>query len=170
MREFQSRFLQFPGALHEEVSLGIGDGIGEHKPRYHARAASTGFGPNFYPEPRRIQCLSNASTQSDPAAKAKALEDFLAAYPQSVAKKAALDDLISAYQQAGDADKELGAASRMLQLEPNNMKAIYISVALKRGQCLKTSDPQTCDDAAALALKGLATPKGADSPMAIGQR
>jgi hypothetical protein len=112
--------------------------------------------------PAEFNAYQTASTQSDPAAKAKALEDFLAAYPQSVAKKPALDDLISAYQQIGDADKELGAVNRLLQVDPTNMKAIYIAVALKRSQCLKTADPQTCDDAAALAQKGLTVPKGAD--------
>ena len=41
------------------------------------------------------------------------------------------------------------------------MKAIYVSVALKKSQCLKSSDPQICDDAAALAQKGLTVPKPA---------
>jgi hypothetical protein len=41
------------------------------------------------------------------------------------------------------------------------MKAIYISVVIKKGQCGKTQDAQTCDDAAALARKGLATTKPA---------
>ncbi|MGC1461467.1 MAG: hypothetical protein WA802_04645 [Terracidiphilus sp.] len=112
--------------------------------------------------PAEFNAYQTATTQSDPAAKAKALEDFLAAYPQSVAKKAALDDMITAYQQAGDADKELSAAGRLLQVDPNNMKAIFVSVLLKKAQCGKTNDPQTCDDAAAIATKGLTVPKGAD--------
>ena len=112
--------------------------------------------------PAEFNAYQTASTQTDPAAKSKALEDFLTAYPQSVVKKAVLDDLIDTYQAMGDADKQLGAASRLLQVDPANMKAIYISVALKRGQCLKANDAQVCDDAAALAQKGLAAPKGAD--------
>ena len=47
-------------------------------------------------------------------------------------------------------------------MDPNNMKAIYLSVFIKRTQCLKTNDPQTCDDAAALAQKGLTVAKGAE--------
>jgi hypothetical protein len=112
--------------------------------------------------PAEFNAYQTASTQTDPTAKAKALEDFLTAYPQSVVKKAVLDDLIDTYQAKGDADNQLSAASRLLQVDPANMKAIYISVALKRGQCLKNSDAQVCDDAAALAQKGLAAPKGAD--------
>ena len=41
------------------------------------------------------------------------------------------------------------------------MKAIFMSVLIKKSQCAKTSDAQTCDDAAALAQKGLAAPKPA---------
>jgi hypothetical protein len=112
--------------------------------------------------PAEFNAYQTASTQTDPRAKASALEDFLKTYPQSVVKKAVLDQLIDTYQSVGDADKELGAASRLLQVDPNNMKAIYVSVALKKSQCLKTNDAQVCDDAAALAQKGLTAPKSAD--------
>ena len=102
-----------------------------------------------------------ASTQSDPKAKIAGLETFLQTYPQSVVKKAVLDMLIDTYQSVQDQDKTLSAASRLLQADPNNMKAIFISVFIKKGQCGRSSDAQTCDDAAALARKGLATPKPA---------
>jgi hypothetical protein len=113
--------------------------------------------------PAEFNAYQQASTQSDPAAKASALEDFLKNYPQSVVKKNVLDDLINTYQGLNKADDELGAASRLLQIDPNNLKALYISVALKKSQCLKSEDAQVCDDAAALAQKGLALPKPADS-------
>jgi len=100
-----------------------------------------------------------ANTQTDPKAKAAALEGFLQAYPQSVVKKTVLDSLIDAYQSVGDVDKALSAATRLLQADPNNMKAIYVSVGIKKSQCNRTGDAQTCDDAAALARKGLATSK-----------
>jgi hypothetical protein len=41
------------------------------------------------------------------------------------------------------------------------LKATAISVFIKKSQCAKTSDKQTCDDAAALAQKGLQLPKPA---------
>jgi hypothetical protein len=112
--------------------------------------------------PAEFNAYQTASTQSDPKTRAGALEDFLTAYPQSVVKKAVFDQLIDTYQQVGDADKALSAATRLLQVDPNNMKAIYLSVFIKRGQCLKNGDTQTCDDAGALAVKGLAATKGAD--------
>jgi hypothetical protein len=110
-------------------------------------------------DPAEFNAYQMATTQSDPKAKAAGLESFLQTYPQSVVKSAVLDLLVDTYQQLGDGDKALGPASRLLQVDPNNMKAIFISVLIKKGQCQKTSDAQTCDDAGAMAQKGLATPK-----------
>ena len=112
-------------------------------------------------DPAEYNAYQMATTQSDPRAKAAASESFLQTYPQSVVKKAVLDMLVDTYQGLGDGDKALSAASRLLQIDPNNMKAIFLSVAIKKGQCQKTSDAQTCDDAAALAQKGLTVPKPA---------
>ena len=110
-------------------------------------------------DPAEFNAYQMATTQSDPKAKAAAEEDFLTKYPQSVAKKTILADLLHTYQQLGDADHTLSAATRVLQGDPNNLEAIYISAFLKKAQCTKTSDPQTCDDAAALAQKGLGLTK-----------
>ena len=64
-------------------------------------------------DPAEFNAYQMATTQSDPKAKATALEGFLTAYPQSVVKKAVLDSLLDTYQQLGDADKTLSAASRL---------------------------------------------------------
>jgi hypothetical protein len=112
-------------------------------------------------DPAEYNAYQMATTQSDPKAKAAAIEDFLTKYPQSVVKKTMLDMLIDTYQQLGDMDHTVSAASRLLQVDPANLKAIYISVFIKKSQCAKTSDQQTCDDAAALAQKGLSATKPA---------
>ena len=106
-------------------------------------------------DPAEFNAYQLFTTQTDPKAKAAAGESFLTTYPQSVVKNAILDNLIDVYQGLQDPDKTLSAASRLLQVDPNNAKAIFISVFVKKGQCGKTSDVQTCDDAAALAQKGL---------------
>jgi tetratricopeptide (TPR) repeat protein len=119
--------------------------------------------------PAEFNAYQQASTQTDPSAKAAALESFLETYPQSVVKKAVLDELIVDYQQLNQPDKALSAATRLLQIDPNNMRAVYISVYIKKNQCQKSidpstgvsNDPQTCDDAATLAQKGLTIPKPA---------
>ena len=116
----------------------------------------------------QFNAYQNATTQTDPAAKAAALESFLQTYPQTQVKNGVLDQLIDIYQQLNQPDKVLSAASRLLQIDPNNMKAIFVSAYIKKSQCAKSldasgvaTDPQTCDDAAALAQKGLTAPKPA---------
>jgi hypothetical protein len=101
------------------------------------------------------------STQQNPKAKADAGEDFLKKYPQSIAKQTVLQQTMEAYEQTGSMDGALSAATRLLQVDPNNLEAIYVSVTIKKAQCAKTSDAQTCDDAAALAQKGLQLTKPA---------
>lgn len=112
-------------------------------------------------DPAEFNAYQMAITQTSPKAKAEAMEGFLQTYPQSVVKKAVLDMLVDTYQGLGDSDKTLSAASRLLQVDPNDLKAIFISVFIKKNECLKTSDVQTCNDGAALATKGLAVPKPA---------
>jgi hypothetical protein len=112
-------------------------------------------------DPNEFNAYQMANTQTDPKTQASQLEDFLTKYPQTVIKSAVLDTLIDTYQKLNDADHTLSAASRLLQVDPNNMKAVFISVYLKIRQCAKTSDAQTCDDAAALATKGLTVAKPA---------
>ncbi len=101
-----------------------------------------------------FNAYQNATTQSDPTAKAAALESFLSTYPQSKVKKAVLDMLIDAYQAANNPDKSVDAATRMLQLDPNNMKAVYVVVVVKKSQ-------KQWDDAATMAQKGLLMKKPA---------
>jgi hypothetical protein len=112
-------------------------------------------------DPAEFNTYQMATSQADPKAKAMALESFLWAYPQSVVKNSVLDSLIDTYQGLQDADKTLSAASRLLQVDPSNMKAIFMSVLIKKSQCAKTQDAQTCDDAGALAQKGLTAVKPA---------
>jgi hypothetical protein len=112
-------------------------------------------------DPAEFNTYQMATSQADPKAKAAALESFLTAYPQSVVKNSVLDTLIDTYQGLQDADKTLSAASRLLQVDPSNMKAIFMSVLIKKSQCAKTQDAQTCDDAGTLAGKGIAAVKPA---------
>jgi hypothetical protein len=132
------------------------------------RAQNTG-GSISIKDPTEFAAYSQATSQPDPKVMAPALESFLTAYPQSLAKQDVLTRLVGAYQQLGDADHLLSAATKLLQVDPNNMMAILLSVSVKTAQCKKVQDPKTgfatdpqpCDDAAALAQKGLTAPQGA---------
>src|ERR1039457_7392728 len=112
-------------------------------------------------DPVEYNAYQMATTQSDPKAKAAALESFVQTYPQSVVKQAVLDQLVDLYQGLNDDYKELSVTTRLLQVDSANLKAILYSVVIKKKQCGRTSDAQTCDDAAAQAQKGLTVPKPA---------
>lgn len=124
--------------------------------------------------PEEYNAYQTASTQTTPAAKAQALEGFLQKYPNSVARNTVLDQLLVAYEQLNQPDKVLSVASRMLQVDPNNFKAIFATVYFKKAACQQSidaatgeaKDPQSCEDAASMAEKGLTAPKPADTAAA----
>lgn len=113
-----------------------------------------------------FNAYQNASTQTDPKAKAAAIEAFLTQYPQSVVKNSMIAELVDAYAQTQPQDpaKIVDAAQRLLQVDPNNLKAMYL-IAVEKQQMAKANQaqlPQLMDDAAATATKGLAAPKPAE--------
>lgn len=118
-------------------------------------------------DPAEYNAYNNAVTQTDPKAKASASESFLQAYPQSIVKKAVLNGLIDAYA-TYDQAKTVDAATRMLQVDPNNLKAMYLVAFIKKQQAAQvaasnpTQQAQLLDEAAALATKGLAATKPDD--------
>jgi hypothetical protein len=121
-------------------------------------------------DPAEFNSYQNAITQTDKKAQAQQIEGFLTAYPQSVVKKAMLDTLIDDYS-TFDPVKTVDAATRMLQLDPNNLKSMYLVVYLKKQQASQaaaatppntTLQAQLLDDAAATAAKGLTATKPAD--------
>ncbi|HMD21310.1 MAG TPA: hypothetical protein VKH40_13370 [Alloacidobacterium sp.] len=107
-------------------------------------------------DPAEYNAYTNAVGQSSPAAKASAIEQFLTQYPNSSVKEEMLEQLMAAYEQAGQADKEVDAANRLLQVNPNNLRALTIVVYMEKKQ---TSDQAKLDDAAAKAKTALAAPK-----------
>ena len=110
-------------------------------------------------DPAEFNAYQSAISQADPKSKAEALERFLQTYPQSPAKIGVLGMLIDSYVTTGDVDKDLSAAVRLHQADPNDLKAIYIEVFFKKSQCAKTGDAQTCAETATLAQQGLAATK-----------
>ncbi len=74
--------------------------------------------------PAEYNAYVGAIQQTDPAAKVSGLEAFLQQYPQSVMKEDALEALMIAYQQTGNGDKMNDAAQRLLQVIPDNVRAL----------------------------------------------
>jgi hypothetical protein len=125
-------------------------------------------------DPAEYNDYSNAISQSSPAAKAAAIEAFLTKYPNSVVKPEMLEQLMAAYQQANNMDKTVDAANRLLQIDPNNLRALAIVVYIKKAQAAAKTTPAEqqplLDEAAANAQKGLAAPKPPNMPDADYQK
>ena len=133
-----------------------------------AQAAAAGGQPSItIKDPAEYNDYSNAISQSSPPAKASAIEGYLTKYPNSVVKEQMLEQLMAAYQAQNNMDKTVDAAQRLLQVDPNNLRALAITVYIKKAQAAQKSTPADqqplLDEAAADAQKGLAAPKPAET-------
>src|SRR6266481_4658667 len=119
--------------------------------------------------PAEYNAYNSAITQTDPKAKAAALEAYLTAYPQSSVKAAVLEQLMLAYA-SFDPAKTLDAADRLLQVDPNNLRALTFETYFRLTGADSISDPTAkqaaLDKAADYAQKGLAVTKPADTSAA----
>ena len=97
--------------------------------------------------PAEYNAYINAIQQQNPAQKAEALEAFLQTYPSSVMKTDALELLMVSYQQAGNAQKTLDAANRILQADPNNVRALAL-LAYNYRAAASQGGPQMADNLA----------------------
>lgn len=90
-----------------------------------AGQAAPSKGPEIK-DPAEYNAYINAYQQQNPAQKAQLLEAFLQTYPNSVMKEQAMEQLMVAYQQANEPQKALDAATRVLQVNPNNIRALAL--------------------------------------------
>jgi hypothetical protein len=105
---------------------------------------------------------NNALTQTDPKAQAAALEQYLVQFPQSAVKADTLARIMALYAPI-DAAKAGDAADRLLQVDPNNITALYLETLIHQGKAgsIKDATAQQAelDVAAGYAQKGLAATK-----------
>ncbi len=107
-------------------------------------------------DPAEYNAYVNAVQQTDPAAKSQAIEAFLQTYPNSVMKEDALVQLMAAYQQAGNSQKTVDAANRVLQSNPNNIRALALLAYYHRSLASAGTDPaKNADLAMEYGQKGL---------------
>ena len=92
--------------------------------------------------PAEYNAYVGAIQQTDPAAKISGLEAFLQQYPQSVMKEDALEALMIAYQQTGNSDKMNDAAQRLLQVNPDNVRALALLAYTRRAAAQAGQNPQ----------------------------
>ena len=116
-------------------------------------------------DPAEYNAYVGAVQQKDPTAKISGLEAFLNQYPNSVMKEDALEILMGAYQQANNQPKMIETAQRLLQANPNNLRALALLTYVKRAQAEQGQNAQqNLADAAQDANKGLEALKTAPKP------
>jgi hypothetical protein len=100
---------------------------------------------------------SDAMSQTDPKAKAAAIEAYLTAFPTSACPGNKLDILVTlmATYSSFDAAKTLDAADRVLQLDPTNIRALVFEAYLRKAGADSITDPA-----------GKQAAEGADCPQA----
>jgi hypothetical protein len=94
-------------------------------------------------DPAEYNDYISALNIADPAIKAAAMDAFVAKYPATTVKIDAIEQAMAAYQHAGNAAKVEETANRLLELKPDNVRALAIVTYLRRGRA-------TQGDAAAL--------------------
>ncbi|QNI35736.1 outer membrane protein assembly factor BamD [Edaphobacter albus] len=114
--------------------------------------------------PAEYNAYTAAIGQSTPQTQAPALESFLQTYPQSKVKEDVLQRLMLAYS-SFDPAKTLDAADRLLQVDPNNIRALTFESYFRLQNAEKLTDATAkqaeLDKAAESGQKGLDAPKPA---------
>lgn len=104
-------------------------------------------------DPAEYGAYMAARNETDPAKKAVLMEAFVQQYPQSVVKVDALEQAMAAYQQSGNTAKVVDMAKRILQQEPNSVRAMAIVTAVDRNQAA-TGDQTALKEGCAYAQTG----------------
>jgi tetratricopeptide (TPR) repeat protein len=107
-------------------------------------------------DPAEYNSFVAAQREANPQAQAQAFENFLQQYPNSVVKEDALEQLMAAYEKAGNAAKASETASRLLQVNPNDVQALALLAFTKRTSAQNGQAPQqNAAEAAQYGQRGL---------------
>ena len=112
-------------------------------------------------DPAEYNAYVGAVQQQDAAAKISGLEAFLTQYPNSVMKEDALELLMGTYQQSGNSAKMLETAQKLIQISPNNLRALALLAYTKR---VTARTPQDVIEAGQYGEKGLQALQAATKP------
>jgi tetratricopeptide (TPR) repeat protein len=118
------------------------------------QGATTPANQKVIKDPAEYNAYITALNMTDPAQKAAAMEAFVKQYPQSVVFVDALEQAMAAYQQLQNAAKVEDTAKRILQIVPNNIRALAIVVALDR-QKATSGDKAALQEGCGYTQKGI---------------
>ncbi len=145
------------------VASGARVAVAQTQVNLGTNAQQTGGGVTL--PPAEYNAYTAAIGQSTPQTQAPALEQFLTTYPQSQVKGDVLQRLMLAYS-AFDPAKTIDAADRLLQVDPNNVRALTMESYFRIQSADPITDPAAkqaaLDKAADYAQKGLNATKPAD--------
>jgi tetratricopeptide (TPR) repeat protein len=132
---------------------------------YIPSASSAWMQQKTIKDPAEYNEYMSALNMTDPTAKAGAMEAFAGKYPASVVRMDALEQAMAAYQQAGNLQRVEQTASHILELDPNNIRALTIATVLARsgassGNATKTTETCTDSQKGVQALPGWPKPEG----------
>ena len=124
---------QQPAATQPSAQAGASPQAGQPAPQQQKKEIKN---------PAEYNAYVGAVQQTDPAAKISGLEAFLTQYPNSVMKDDALELLMGAYQQTGNEAKMIDTAQRLLQGNPNNVRALALLAYTARTKAQANQNPQ----------------------------
>lgn len=139
------------------ASVAVGGRSMVAQPQENTGAAAQSSG-GIQMSPAEYKAYNDAISQTNPQAKASALESYLTAYPNSQVKAATLQNLMITYS-GFDAAKTLSTADKLLQVDPDNLRALTFETFFHKQDADKATDPAAkqaaLDSAASFAQKGL---------------
>lgn len=116
-------------------------------------------------DPAEYNAYMSALNQTDPNQKTISLEGFITQYPNSVMKEDALELLMASYEQAGNPAKVKETAQRILQAQPNNLKALALLTYSARAAAEAGQNPQqNLQEAGQYGRQGLQAVQTAQKP------
>jgi len=105
----------------------------------------------------------------DPTKRAQALEIFIAWYPNSILRVAAHEQLMAAWQAANNPAKADAVAGKLLQIEPDNLRALANRVYVGRTR-VASGDTAALQPALAAAERGLSVLSRLQRPLDVDER
>jgi hypothetical protein len=124
-----------------------------------APAAGASSSAPVIKDPAEYNAYMGAAQQQDANAKISGFEAFLVQYPNSVMKQDVLETLMGIYEQTNNQAKMMDAANRVLQANPNNVRALLLLAYSSKGS-QNWPDARKYAEQGLQALPGMAKPEG----------
>lgn len=106
-------------------------------------------------DPAERSAYTAAAAIKDPAERAKALQDFVRQYPDSLSKAEALAQAMAAYQQMNDNVQAGDVARQILDFDESNVRALAVVVTVDRANLTEIADMSLAGRLRAESQRGL---------------